>query len=446
MSLRAALTIVVAVLASVASLVVGVAGHRVTGERLIAEVDRSLVDSLVRLPRDGRGRMQLPAVRAPLSSFEVQVLDRSGRITRTTASVPLPVGDEVDLVLGRPGVQLLTTVDGGDLDHRVLSVGTVVGGYQIARPLDEIDRVLTGLRFRTAVITMAVATLSALIAWILVGRATAPLRRLADTADEVARTGQLDADLGRVRRGGDETGRLAGSFDQMLTALRRSQDEQRRLVDDAGHELRTPLTSIRTNLDVLARYADLPEAERDEILADLRAETDELVGLVDELITAARGAADEEPFVEVRLGELIAPLAERAERRWGVRVLVTADGSRVRGQPAALRRAVSNLLDNAGKFATPVAGREPAPIELVVRAGTVEVLDRGPGIAEADLAMVFERFHRSAAARSMSGSGLGLAIVRDVVTRHGGTVHARNRPGGGAVVGFELPLAFSPDS
>jgi two-component system sensor histidine kinase MprB len=95
---------------------------------------------------------------------------------------------------------------------------------------------------------------------------------------------------------------------------------------------------------------------------------------------------------------------------------------------------MTNLVDNAAKFAG-AAG----PIELVVRGARVEVRDRGPGIAPDDLPKVFDRFHRSDAARALPGSGLGLSIVRDVAERHGGTVFAAARDGGGAVVGFELP-------
>ena len=102
---------------------------------------------------------------------------------------------------------------------------------------------------------------------------------------------------------------------------------------------------------------------------------------------------------------------------------------------------MSNLLDNAAKFDAPEPGQARAPpIEVEVAAGRVEVRDRGPGITDDDLDHVFDRFHRAVGARSRPGSGLGLAIVRDIVESHGGSVSAANRPGGGAVVGFTLPL------
>ena len=107
--------------------------------------------------------------------------------------------------------------------------------------------------------------------------------------------------------------------------------------------------------------------------------------------------------------------------------------------PAGLDRAITNLVDNACKFDT-----SGGSIEVTVNGGTVRVLDRGPGIPADDLPVVFERFHRAEAARTLPGSGLGLAIVREVVERHGGRVFAANRIDGGADVGFALPLADPP--
>ncbi len=108
----------------------------------------------------------------------------------------------------------------------------------------------------------------------------------------------------------------------------------------------------------------------------------------------------------------------------------------VMGRPGMLERAVANLLDNAHKWSP-----SGAPIEVTVGGGKVEVRDHGAGIAPEDRPHVFDRFYRSAAARSMPGSGLGLAIVKQVVEAHGGTVWAADAPGGGAVVGFEIPPA-----
>lgn len=453
MSLRWKLALAVAALSAAATLLVGAMNFRATADRLMAEVDRSLADASRSLvPEVARGRGALP-LRGPLTTYDAQVLDRTGAVARTTFEDALPVVPDVERVVGRPGERVVATVEFDGTDHRVMTIGTATGALQVARPLDEVERVLAGLRIRNALAVLLVAAAAAVVALAIAGRATAPLRRLTAAAETVESTGRLDAHgvVGTDEPGRDEVGRLATAFAGMLDALRRSRHEQQRLVDDAGHELRTPLTSIRTNLAVLRRYPDMTDEQRRELLADLESETDELVTLVDEIVTVARGANDEEPVSDVALGELVAVVAERAERRSGRAVRVTADASVVRVQPAGLQRAVANLLDNARKFDRREA--PDPPLEVVVDRGVVEVLDRGPGIPDDDLPQVFERFHRADAARSMPGSGLGLAIVRDVVERNGGRVHARNRTSGGAAVGFTLPLVdgdgappFSPDS
>jgi two-component system, OmpR family, sensor histidine kinase MprB len=95
-------------------------------------------------------------------------------------------------------------------------------------------------------------------------------------------------------------------------------------------------------------------------------------------------------------------------------------------------------VENALKF-----DETGGPVEVECAGGRVEVRDRGPGFSDEDLPHVFDRFFRATAARSRPGSGLGLAIVSDVVENHGGRVYAGNRPGGGAFVGFQLPVAGS---
>ena len=113
---------------------------------------------------------------------------------------------------------------------------------------------------------------------------------------------------------------------------------------------------------------------------------------------------------------------------------MTAEGApaSVLVRPHMAERALANLVDNAVKYS-------PGAISIVINGGRVEVRDDGPGIDPADQVHVFDRFYRSAEARTEPGSGLGLAIVKQIVERHDGTVWATNRSGGGAAVGFELP-------
>ena len=284
-----------------------------------------------------------------------------------------------------------------------------------------------------------VTVVAAAVGWLIAGTVSGPLVRLTRAATDVQRSGRLDIEV--PVGGKDEVGRLGDAFNGMLGALATSRDDQRRLVEDAGHELRTPLTSVRTNLAVLRRHPDLDPATRAQVLDDLHAETEELVELVEEVVALARGSSDEAPPEPVALGAVAGAVAARARRRHARLVSVVDDGSIVHAPPAALERAISNLVDNAAKF-DPSGG----PIEIEIAAGRLLVRDSGPGIAPGDLGRVFDRFYRAEDARSRPGSGLGLSIVREVVERAGGTAEATNRPGGGAIVGFQLPLADHADA
>ncbi|MEQ1701134.1 MAG: sensor histidine kinase, partial [Ilumatobacteraceae bacterium] len=144
---------------------------------------------------------------------------------------------------------------------------------------------------------------------------------------------------------------------------------------------------------------------------------------------------DDEAIQPVRLGDVAERAAARARRRFGRDVIVAADETVIDGRPNGLERATQNLIDNACKFAP------DGPIEVSIAGGVVLVRDHGPGLVADDIPHLFDRFYRSVEMRSKPGSGLGLSIVKSVVEQHGGTVHAGNAPGGGAELGFTLPVA-----
>jgi two-component system sensor histidine kinase MprB len=430
MSLRWKIAIALATLAMASTIVIGAVGYRSTRDRLLAEVDRSLV-AVETLVAQGRlGRDPLPA-RGPLSGLDARVIDGDGTVRDSTFPTELAVSDDDLELAGRPRTSRYSTVATDDGDYRVRTIGLPRGAVQVGRPLAETERVLDGLRSRILRWSLAVGAVSIALGWWIAGRVTASLRRLTAAAEQVAATGALDV---RVETSGnDEVGRLGVAFDRMLGALARSRADQRRLVQDAGHELRTPLTSLRTNLDVLQRYPDMDEAQRAAIVADLDAETQQLTDLVDEIVAVASGESSDEPDRPIDLDDLVGDVVERYQRRTGRVIELATEPTTIHGRPTAVQRAVSCLLDNARKF-----DPSGAPITVSVRDRTVTVADRGPGIAEADADHVFERFYRAADARSLPGSGLGLSIVEEVARRHGGSAFAHPREGGGAVVGFTL--------
>ncbi|MEU4231434.1 ATP-binding protein [Nonomuraea sp. NPDC026600] len=352
----------------------------------------------------------------------------------------------VPLLSGRPGadrppgqgVAGEVTIGGVRYRTATMPLGDGRGAVRITQRLSDTDDLLAQLGRRVMLLAGAVVVIAAAAGWWLARRSTGRLIRLTAVAEQVASTGRLDV-LVPVT-GQDEIGRLGRSFDGMLARLARSKHDQQRLVQDAGHELRTPLTSLRTNISVLHRVTELPPQERDSLLRDLAQEARELTHLVDELVQLAVDEREDEEPVEVQLAELAEEAAAMSRRRSGREIRVRATPAVVTARPAALQRAISNLLDNAVKF-DPVG---TAPIELVAQGDRIEVRDRGPGIAEHDLERVFDRFYRAVATRGLPGSGLGLAIVKEVALRHGGTAFATLRPEGGAVVGFTMRTSGDP--
>ncbi|MFG2706098.1 ATP-binding protein [Streptomyces shenzhenensis] len=374
---------------------------------------------------------------------DVQVLGARGEIVdRGSPVLPVTAADRAAATAAQAGktVQHKDVQAGEDLFRiATVALGGGRGAVQVAQEFSDTEDLLQALQQRTLLLMAAVVVAAGLFGWWLARRITRRLVILTSAAEDVARTRQLGIQVPVT--GLDEVGRLGRAFDRMLGRLAQSEEDQRRLVQDAGHELRTPLTSLRTNISLLRRIDELPPATRDELVADLGQEARELTDLVNELVDLAAGQSDNEPPQRVDLADIAEDVAGLARRRTGREIVLRVAGDTTTdGRPGMLQRAISNLVENAAKF-----DRDgKAPIEISVtgpaRPGTVrvEVLDRGSGIAEGDLIRIFDRFYRAADARSLPGSGLGLSIVREVAMAHGGAPFAFRREGGGAVIGFTV--------
>ncbi len=367
----------------------------------------------------------------------IQLVLPDGRVGRISPpSLPVTTEDQALATLSTGGVsELFDREDENGDRFRVMVSSSRFGVLMVGRPLADVEQTLDGLRGWLLLISVMGAIAAAGVGWVVADRVLRPVARLAAATEQVAETRRFEADL-RVE-GSDELGALARSFNSMLSALRASREQQERLVRDANHELRTPLTSLRTNIDVMRRRGDVIEPhERDSIMEEMSEEVRELTELVTELVGVATSSAvlAPEAFIEVDLMELCRAAADRTVGRTGREVVVEGPVMAcVHGDPAGLGRAIGNLLGNAVKF-SPTG----ETITVIVGSESVEVLDRGPGIPEHEIARIFDRFYRSDSTRTMSGSGLGLAIVSDIASAHGGGAFARNRDGGGAVVGFSI--------
>jgi two-component system sensor histidine kinase MprB len=387
---------------------------------------------------------KLPANPQQVRGYQ-QLVEANGRIlARSVPGVTLPV-DSHTRTLARQGGQPFfrdATVNG--VHMRILATTFGSGrAIELALPLSDVDSLLSRLRLILALVLIGGIALAALLGRLVAGAVVAPLKRLTQTTEHVARTRDLSGRIEPARS--DELGRLAQSFNAMLDALEQSMaalDEsvhaQRQLVADASHELRTPVTSIRTNIEILQQQGAHMEADdQARLLGDVVEQIEDLSHLVNDLIDLARG---EEPYgdtEDVRLDLLIEEVVGRARRDTSPSLLqLELEPTVVSGVPARLERAVSNLIDNAVKYSPP-----GEPVQITLHPPELTVRDHGPGISEQDLPHVFDRFYRGAEARGRPGSGLGLSIVRQVAAQHGGAILAEPAPGGGTVMRLQLPGA-----
>jgi len=281
----------------------------------------------------------------------------------------------------------------------------------------------------------AIFLVSLVAGWLLARRLLRPVEMITATAEEISAT-DLSRRIG-LEGPEDELKRLADAFDSMLGRIAGAFAAQRQFVADASHELRNPIAIIQTNLDVA-------EEELGPRAPVVRRAAARMAQLVDDLLALARSEGDGRRQ-RVALVEIAAEVAEElaalADAR-GVRVDVEGPGAEVLCDADALRRAVSNLVDNAIRVSPP-GGR------VSIRAGDgpdgvrLDVDDEGPGIPLEEQARVFERFWRADESRSRAsgGSGLGLAIVRRIVELHDGTVTVESAPGEGARFTIRLPAA-----
>lgn len=307
----------------------------------------------------------------------------------------------------------------------------------------QVERETTLTIIGVAVVAAVLASLlGALVAW----RLATPLVKLEAAAAAVA-AGDLAARSGVADRS-DEIGSLGRSFDAMAADLERSEVSRRRFFQDAAHEMKTPLAVIDATA---AAVMDGVYPHDDRHLETIRDQARILGRVVDDLRTISLADAGALPLVRtpVMLGDIVRAVVAAFRTR------TEARGATITGEPGTdpvvvhadrdrLTQALAAFVDNAARYA-------PSGSAIVVRVvspgaggmGRVEVADGGPGIADADLPRLFDRFYQADRARSRATgtSGLGLAIARAIADAHGGRVGAANRPAGGAVFWLELPLA-----
>jgi signal transduction histidine kinase len=438
--------------------------------RRIALLSGSLADSVDRLRASGvdlttEARRELDAAAQRLMElFSSEANLVTIRRERTVRAVPPSAGSEglrftVGLQPAGASVAAASApatggaASGGDSFTVTVPVGgaeTPVGYVELTS--HSTVSVAATAATRKAVLYAAVGALLVAVAFgFFMGQGmTAGLRALTVTAAEMAR-GDLSA-RSRVR-GRDEIGTLAQQMNRMAAELETSfrdlaaeRDTLRRFAADASHELRTPLTALKTFNELLRTAASADPKAREEFLAESQRQLDRLESITRTLLDLSRLDAGlvKPELTTCDAGELVA----EAAHLWADSAARSGIVLRAEPPPAPLPLAcdrprmeivLSNLLSNAVKF-TPAGGEIRVGSEPTDGGASVTfwVSDTGPGIADADLAHVFDRFYRSPSAPG-TGSGLGLAIVRSIAELHGGTATATARQGYGSTFRVAVP-------
>jgi signal transduction histidine kinase len=322
--------------------------------------------------------------------------------------------------------------------------GGVIGVAQVIRDTGDITRALSRMKAQQEMAARSAAGISICLALLSAWALTRRLRRLRRAAATFAQTG---SSTGFDLAGRDEVAELAAGFRDMATELEKRQHYNRDFVLTTLHELKTPLTAIRGAAELLQSRPDMRSEDRERFVGNIVVQSQRLGPMVEALRSLTSLDLDlPGEVLEIHpAGALLSAALERL--RPGLRGPVELLGgdcpALLRVQPGRIEQALGNVLDNALRHQPEGRG----PVRLLLRTENdlvvIAVEDDGPGIAEENLERVFDRFFTTVP-RGQSldyGLGLGLAEVKRILEHHRGEVFARNRPEGGAAVGFVLPVA-----
>lgn len=401
-------------------------------------------------PNSGK-QIHTPAIHYGKMLF-VRVLDTQGHVVYSTSlfnTVNIPLESVTQPLKGIPWHGTIENASDDQLIriYSTMLVGksSIVGVVQVGQSLTSLQETSENILLGLLIVTPFILALSACGSYWLAGRAFVPIHRLTRTARQISATDlhqRVPVPLAR-----DEVQDLSIIFNQMIARLERSFVQQRRFVADASHELRTPVAVIRNMTEIALAQPSSPE-DYIAVLREVNAESERLGKLIGDMLALARADEgqihlDSEPvrldLLSSDVVESLEPLA--VERKISLRVQKLAPVT-VLGDMARLIQVIMSLVDNALTY-TNAGGRVTLSVEKLNGFACLTVSDTGIGIAQKDIAHIFERFYRADPARSkaVGGTGLGLSIVDWVVRAHNGTVTVKSQPGRGSSFIVQLPLA-----
>ncbi len=304
----------------------------------------------------------------------------------------------------------------------------IIGIIQVMQSMATLDETLDRLLLALLISIPVLFIVSALSGYFLAARALSPIDQITQTAQKIS-TEDLSARL-NLQGNDDEIGRLANTFDIMLSRLEEGFNREHQFTSDASHELRTPLAAMQAILNV-TRERKRPPEEYETAMDDLLEETGRLRALTEDLLYIARGSSRPITSYEkvdfsnllIDVSESLLPLVESKGLLLKQNI---QSGLFLFGNSDALIRAFINLLDNAIKYT------ELGEIIVDAKKGEkntidVTISDTGRGIDQEHLMHIFDRFYRVDESRTTQGFGLGLAIVKEIVKEHKGTIRVTSK-------------------
>jgi signal transduction histidine kinase len=348
----------------------------------------------------------------------------SAELTAAPPALSRPEDDTRFAELERAAKPLL-----GSREHRM---GVLGGTYVVSAALSGGGWITLGYRRDAGVVPdvlvwswLAIAVVIVIVTLFAARWVTRPLTTLANAAEALGR------DIERpplAESGPSEVTRAARAFNTMQARLRRLIEDRARIFTAMSHDLKTPITRLRLRAELLES-----DALRAKFIADLA----EMEAMVNSSLAFMRGVQDREASQPIDVRALLESLQADAQET-GKHVLIEGSATApYYGKPQALKRAVSNLIENAVQY----GGSAKAVVEDTNETLTIRVVDSGPGIPESELERVFQPFHRLEESRNRAsgGTGLGLSIARNIAQLHGGDIALRNRPEGGLEAVLTLP-------
>ncbi len=326
-----------------------------------------------------------------------------------------------------------------------LSVGgNPIGVVYFLRDItDEQQRVNAGLASLVGFSAVLVCILVVIITR-RVRLALAPLKQMSTVASAISADNLAAAHL-ELADAPQEILGLAQSFNEMLTRLSRSWEQQRQFVGNVSHELRTPLAVITGYLQSLLRRGDSLTPHQHQAIATAAAEAERTIRMLQDLLDLARADSGNlhfrrEPVILNTLVAEVVAMSQKVSQR-PIRLVTTEAALVAWADQDRLGQVLLNLIDNAIKYSEPESSVE-VRLEATSDQALVQVKDTGCGIALAHQTRIFERFYRvdEAMTRSRDGTGLGLAIAKSLVEGMGGRLSVRSTPGAGSLFSVALPL------